>query len=54
MEARIKIQKWGNNLGVNIPAVIANGLSLREGLYVNVKESGNRIVIEPTPLARTL
>ena len=24
MEARIKIQKWGNDLGINIPTMIAN------------------------------
>ena len=48
MEARIKIQKWDNGLGINIPLVIANGLSLREGLYVNVKENGNSIIIEPS------
>ena len=47
MEARIKIQKWGNDLGINIPTVIANGLSLKEGIYVNLHESGNRIIIEP-------
>ena len=44
MEARMKIQKWSNDLGINIPAIVANGLALREGLYVN----GNRIIIEPT------
>jgi antitoxin component of MazEF toxin-antitoxin module len=48
MEARIKIQKIGNDLGINIPTVVANGLSLREGLYVNVQKNGNRIIIEPT------
>jgi antitoxin MazE len=47
MEARIKIQKWGNDLGINIPMVIANGLSLREGLYVDIKKNGNRLIIEP-------
>ena len=48
MVARIKIQKWGNDLGINIPTIIANGLSLREGLYVNVQENGSRIIIEPS------
>jgi len=48
MEARIKIQKWGNDLGINIPTVIAKGLSLKEGIYVNVHENGSRIIIEPT------
>ena len=47
MEARLRIQKWGNDLGISIPSVIATGLSLREGIYVNVQESGSRIIIEP-------
>jgi antitoxin MazE len=45
MEA-VRIQKWGDNLGINIPPIIAAGLSLREGSYVSVSEIGNRIVIE--------
>ena len=48
METVIKIQKWGNDLGVNIPAVIANGLSLKEGIYVSVQENRSRIIIEPS------
>jgi len=48
MEAQLKIQKWGNGLGINIPSVIANGLSLREGIYVSVQKNGNSITIEPT------
>jgi antitoxin MazE len=48
MEATIKVQKWGNGLGINIPTVIANGLSLREGLYVSVRKNRNRIIIEPS------
>ena len=48
MEASVKIQKWGNDLGINIPSIIANELSLREGLYVNIHEIGNRIIIEPS------
>ncbi|MDR2148162.1 MAG: hypothetical protein LBE91_17085 [Tannerella sp.] len=48
MEAMIKIQKWGNDLGINIPAVIANGLSLKEGLNVSIRKNGSRIIIEPS------
>ena len=47
METMVKIQKLGNELGINIPTVVANGFSLREGLYVNVQKNGNRIIIEP-------
>ena len=46
MEATIKIQKWGNGLGISIPPIIANGLSFREGHYVSVHEKENRIIIE--------
>jgi antitoxin component of MazEF toxin-antitoxin module len=34
MEAKIKIQKWGNNLGISIPQMIVTEFSLREGLYI--------------------
>jgi antitoxin component of MazEF toxin-antitoxin module len=47
MDTMIKIQKWDNELGINIPPVIANGLSLKEGLYVSIKENRSRIIIEP-------
>jgi len=47
MEAKIKIQKWNNNLGISIPHLIAAELSLREGLYVNIHDKNDRIIIEP-------
>ena len=47
MEVKTKIQRWGNDLGINIPAVIANGFSLKEGLYVSIRGNGSRIIIEP-------
>jgi antitoxin MazE len=47
MVATVRIQKWGNNLGINIPSVIANGLSLKEDLYVSVQEDGYRMIVEP-------
>jgi len=46
MEAQIR--KWGNDLGINIPPVIVNGFSLREGHFVSIQEHGNRIIIEPS------
>lgn len=53
MEARIKIQKWGNDLGISIPPVFVNELSLFEGLYVDVHDNGNRIIIEPNKKNRS-
>ena len=47
MEATVKIQKRGNDLGINIPPVIASELSLKEGIYVKVHDSDNKIIIEP-------
>ena len=47
MEAKVKIQKWGNDLGISFPMVIVNELSLREGLYVNVQNNGNEAIIKP-------
>ena len=41
-------------MGINIPTIIANGLSLREGLYVNVQENGSRIIIEPSNISYSL
>ena len=34
MVAKVKIQKWGNDLVINIPPVIATGLSLRENISI--------------------
>ena len=45
MEA--KIQKWGNSLGVRIPAAIAKELSLKNGSPVEIEVEMNRIVIRP-------
>jgi antitoxin component of MazEF toxin-antitoxin module len=48
METKVRIQRWGNDLGINIPAIIAREWALREGHYVNVQETGHRMIIEPT------
>jgi len=45
MEA--KIQKWGNSLGVRIPAAITKELSLKNGSPVEIEVEMNRIVIRP-------
>ena len=48
MESAIKIRKWGDDLGIRIPSLIAGKFSLREGLYVTVHDVGRKIVIEPS------
>ena len=41
----IKVQKWGNSLGVRIPRKIANSLHLVSGTEVEVTVIENAIVI---------
>jgi len=47
MVAKVKIQKWGNDLGVSIPLMIVNEMSLSEGRYVKIQDYENKIIIEP-------
>lgn len=42
----IKVQKWGNSLGVRIPRKIANSLHLISGTEVEVTVKENTIVIK--------
>ena len=46
METTIQIKRWGNDLGVSIPLRIANEMSLKEGLYVNMQGDAKKIIIE--------
>jgi len=46
MEAVVK--KWGNSLGIRIPAVFAKQLSLKDGLSVDINNCGNEIIMKPT------
>lgn len=41
------IQKWGNSLGVRIPAFIAAQLSLRSGDSVDIVMENEQISIKP-------
>jgi len=45
MEAVVK--KWGNSLGIRIPNLLAKGLLLKDGSYVNINETGDEIIIRP-------
>lgn len=42
----VKVQKWGNSLGVRIPRKIANSLHLVSGTEVEVTVNENAIVIK--------
>ncbi len=46
MEA--KIQKWGNSLGIRIPMPFLKDLSLKNGSIVEIEESDDRIIIQPS------
>ncbi len=42
-----KIQKWGNSLGLRIPAAIAKELSLKHGSPIKIEVEMDKIVIRP-------
>ena len=41
------VQKWGNSLGIRIPAVYAKEFELKNGSYVDIREEEGKIVIIP-------
>ena len=41
------VKKWGNSLGIRIPNIIARELSLKDGSFVDINDSGKAIIIEP-------
>ncbi|SLM18098.1 Transcriptional regulator/antitoxin, MazE [uncultured spirochete] len=41
------VQKWGNSLGIRIPAVYAKELDLKNGVFVDIVKDGGKIVILP-------
>ena len=41
------MRKWGNSIGVRIPAVILTELNLSAEKKVNVRAEAGRIIIEP-------
>jgi antitoxin MazE len=40
------LTKWGNSLGVRIPALIVKELSLKNGSIVEIKEKRKKIIIK--------
>ena len=41
------VQKWGNSLGIRIPAIFAMELDLKYGNAVEITQEDGRIVIMP-------
>ena len=44
---QVAIKKWGNSVGIRIPAVLLNSLKLQPESLVNIQEENGRLVIEP-------
>jgi antitoxin MazE len=44
------VKKWGNSLGVRIPAAMAKNLGLNDGSKVQISVSKNRLVMETEPV----
>lgn len=44
---QIAVKKWGNSVGIRIPAVLLQSLNLQADSYVDIQEENGRLVIEP-------
>lgn len=51
-EALLDIKKWGNNLGVRLPAAVARAAGLHVDQRVRVSVEGGNVVI--TPVVQTV
>lgn len=47
MQTRLIIKKWGNNLGVRLPAAIANKAKLHADQEVRLSVEHGRVIVEP-------
>ena len=43
----VKVQKWGNSLGIRIPAIFAREFELKNGSPVDIIEDQGKLVIVP-------
>ena len=41
----IKLQKWGNSVGIRIPSSVLKSFNLKENDIIDLKEEDDRIVI---------
>jgi antitoxin MazE len=41
------VRKWGNSLGIRIPAVVIRDLSLKDGSLVDINDNGKEIIVKP-------
>ena len=43
----VRVQKWGNSLGVRIPKSIAQQSAIREGIDLEIVPSGEGVLLRP-------
>lgn len=43
----IKVQKWGNSLGLRIPKSVADSTGLSEGSEVNLRVEDGELILSP-------
>ena len=46
----VRVQKWGNSLGVRIPKSIAQQSAIREGVELEVLYLDERVVLRPVQI----
>lgn len=51
---RLTIKKWGNSVGVRIPAAILTELQLRADSLVDIQTENGKIIIEPIETEQSL
>ena len=51
-DAVLNIKKWGNNLGVRLPAAVARDANLRVDQRVRVSVEGDHVLITPVDASR--
>jgi antitoxin MazE len=43
----MRVSKWGNGLGIRLPATVVKALELKEGDRVEVRAAGARALVKP-------
>ncbi len=52
IEAVLDIKKWGNNLGVRLPAAVVREAHLHVDQRVRLSVEGDQVVIRPVDISR--
>ncbi|SDH74413.1 AbrB/MazE/SpoVT family DNA-binding domain-containing protein [Desulfosporosinus hippei] len=43
----MKARKWGNSIGIRIPASMANSIEISDGTPIDVELDGEKIIVTP-------